>query len=142
MNRPEPWTTWIDIDTISALYAEGVNQHGGLGSKPKDGCVEAALGAAYNAELYSMPEIDSETVVSGLCFCGYLLFYLATKHCYVDGNKRVAWASAMWVLMRLGLEVSASDAEVVSYCLEIADGKVERGEDVVNWIAERLAEVQ
>jgi death-on-curing protein len=142
MNRPEPWTIWIDIDTINALYAEGVNQHGGLGSEAKDGCVEAALGAAYNAELYSMPEIDSETVVSGLCFCGYLLFYLATKHCYVDGNKRVAWASAMWVLMRLGLEVSASDAEVVSYCLGIADGKVERGEDVVNWIAERLAEVQ
>jgi len=89
-----------------------------------------------------MPEVDSETAVSGLCFCGYLLFYLSTKHCWTDGNKRTAWSSAMWVLFRLGLTVEATDEEVIAYCLEVANGKITKGEDVVNWIAERIKEIE
>lgn len=137
----QPWTEWIDSETIHSLYAEGMEKYGGMFSPSKDGCVDAALGAAYNAELYSMPEVDSETVVSGLSFCGYLLFYIATKHCWVDGNKRAAWSSTMWVLSRFNLTVNAPDDEVIAYCLAIADKKVTSGEDVVNWIAERLAEI-
>src|SRR2546421_9495018 len=117
MNRPEPWNQWIDLETIHSLYAAGIHNYGGLGSPSKEGCVDAALGAAYNAEMYSMPEYESETVITGLCFCGYLLFYLATKHCFTDGNKRVAWASAMWVLFKLGLTISASDDEAIAFCL-------------------------
>lgn len=140
MNTYQPWKEWIDIDIIHSLYADGINKYGGLGSPSKDGCVDAALGAAYSAELYSMPEMDSETVVAGIAFVGYLLFYLATKHCWTDGNKRVSWASAMWVLAKLGLSVQATDEEAIEYCLQIADGKIDKGEDVVNWIAERLVE--
>jgi death-on-curing protein len=141
MNSKQPWTEWIDYDTIHSLYADGIQKYGGMGTPSKDGCIDGALGAAYNAELYSMPEVDQETVTSGLAFCGYLLFYIATKHCWVDGNKRAAWSSAMWVLYRLGLTVDAPDDEVIAYCLDIADGRVTSGEDVVNWIADRLIEI-
>ena len=89
MSALQPWTQWIDDAIIHNLYADGINQHGGLGSPSKNGCVDAALGAAYNAELYSMPEVDAETVITGITFSGYLLFYLSTKHCWTDGNK--AW---------------------------------------------------
>ena len=80
--------------------------------------------------------------VTGICFCGYLLYYLAIKHCFADGNKRVAWSSAMWVLECMGLTVAAPDQDVIDYVLAIADGKVESGEDVVNWLADRLAEIE
>lgn len=140
MSSARPWKVWIDYEQIHELYAEGITRYGGLSSPSKDGCIDAALGAAYSAELYSMPEIDLETVVTGICFCGYLLYYIATKHCFSDGNKRVAWTSAQWVLARLGLAINAQDDEVIDYVLAIAAGKVARGEDVVNWIAERLVE--
>jgi death on curing protein len=141
MSQPAPWEQWIDFQTIDLLYGEGINRYGGLRSPSKDGCIEAALGAAYNAEMYSMPDVDSETVVTGICFCGYLMFYIATKHCFTDGNKRIAWTSAMWVLAIMGLTVNASDQEAIDFTLALAGGKIAAGEDVVNWIAERLVEI-
>lgn len=137
-----PWEEWIDNQIIHSLYAEGIKRHGGLGSPSKDGCIDGALGAAFNAEMYSMPEVDAETVVTGICFCGYLLYYLAIKHCFADGNKRVSWSSAMWVLECIGLTVDAPDQDVINYVTAIADGTVESGEDVVNWLADRLVEIK
>jgi prophage maintenance system killer protein len=142
MTESQPWSTWIDSEIVHTLWKDGLERCGGLRSTPKDGCIDGALGNAYTAELYSMPEVEDETAISGLCFCGYLLFYLSTAHCWSDGNKRVAWASAMWALYHLGLTIKANDEEVISYCMQIADGQIKKGEDVVNWIAERLVELE
>ena len=142
MSQSQPWKIWIDSEIVQNLLDISIDKFGGLRSKPKGGCVDGALGNAYTAELYSMPEVEDETVISGLCFCGYLLFYLSTAHCWSDGNKRVAWQSTMWALYRLGLTIDASDEEVIDFSYQIADGRITKGEDAVNWIAERLAEVQ
>jgi len=141
MTHPQPWTQWVDIDTIHQLYADGIARYGGSGSPSKDGCIDAALGAAYNAEIYSMPEVEGEELTSGLVFCGYLLFYITTKHCFMDGNKRVAWLTAMWILLGHGLTVQATDDEAETFCMDIAKGTIDKGEDVVNWIAARLVPI-
>jgi prophage maintenance system killer protein len=141
MNTKQPWTEWIDEDIVHSLYADGIQKYKGFGSPSKPGCVDAALGAAYSAEMYSMPELDAETVVSGITFCGYLLFYLATKHCWTDGNKRVAWASATWALAMLGLTVRATDDEAYTFVTDIVEHKIQDGESAVNWIADRLDEI-
>lgn len=141
MNDARPWTKWIDEATVAALWDEGMNRYGGLRSQQKPGCVDGSLGAAYHAEVLSMPEVDEETVTSGLVFCGYLLFYIASNHCWTDGNKRAAWSSAMWVLFRLGLTVDVPDQEAIDYCLAIAGKKIKSGEEVVIWIADRLKEL-
>jgi death-on-curing protein len=140
MANGQPWSNWISNDTITALYAEGIKRWGGAGSPPKDGCIDGALGAAFNAELYS-PESEQEGFVSGLIFVGYLLFYLATKHCYVDGNKRIAWACATFVLLTFGLTIAATESEVVDFCLSISRGDIRDGALVVKWISERLVSV-
>jgi death-on-curing protein len=136
----QPWTQWIGDDTITSLYAEGIKRWKGLGSPPKPGCIEGALGAAYNAEEYS-PGSEQEGFVRGMIFVGYLLFYLATKHCYTDGNKRIAWACAMFVLLSFGLTVEATEDEIVEFCLSISKGEIRRGADVVTWLADRLTAV-
>lgn len=135
-----PWTQWIGNDTVEMLYAEGIKRWGGAGSAPQPGCTEAALGAAYNAELYS-PDSEQEGAVQGLIFACYLLFYLATKHCYMDGNKRIAWACTAFVLLSFGLTVEATEDEVVEFCLAIADGKIESGAEVTAWVYPRLRSV-
>ena len=137
----QPWSHWIDVDRIRALHAEGMERYGGLPSVGDVPCIESALGTAYNAEMYSMPEVDDETIVSGLPFCVYLLFYIATKQCWSDGSKRTAWASAMWVLATMGLTIDATDEEAYEFCISVADKTVTKGEDVVSWIAEHLIEL-
>jgi death-on-curing protein len=111
MTPLQPWGQWITSEDLHTLYAEGIRRHGGSGSASKDGCVDGSLGAAYNAELYSMPEFNSETAVSGLVFAAYLLFYLTQNHCFLDGNKRIGWLSTMYVLGRLGVTLDVSDDE-------------------------------
>lgn len=137
MSPETPWDRWITNDEVHYLYGEGIKRHGGTGSISKDGCVEAALGAAYSGELYSATEVEGEFVVSGLPFCGFLLFYLGTKHCFVDGNKRVAWMSAMYALLKMGLTLDVSDKEAEEFCLRIASGDVESS-DSVRWVADHV----
>jgi death-on-curing protein len=138
-NSRQPWAQWISDATITDLYAEGIKRWGGAGSAPQPGCIDGALGAAYNAEQYS--EGQEEGIIPGLIFCGYLLFYLTTKHCYLDGNKRIAWACATFVLLSFGLTVEATEQEVVDFCLAISSGEIRQGTDVVGWISERLVSV-
>ena len=142
MNEATPWTRWISSEEVHQLYAQGIEKYGGASSPSKDGCVSAALGAAYNGELYSSTEIDGEFVVSGLPFCGFLLFYLCTKHCFVDGNKRVAWLCLVFVLLKMGLTLTVSDQDAEAFCLDIANGKIESSEYVVRWVADHLSDLE
>lgn len=130
MANGQPWSSWISNETIDNLYAAGIQRWGGAGSVPQTGCIDGALGAAYNAELYS-PESEEEGSLSGLIFVGYLLFYLATKHCYMDGNKRIAWACTAFVLLGFGLTVEATEQEVIDFCIAIASGGIRSGAECV-----------
>lgn len=138
---PQVWESLITLENVLDLYAEGIRKYGGDASPPKDGCLEQSLGNAYTAELYT----EAEAAMRGLCFCAYLLFYLARNHCFSDGNKRVAWTSTMRVLLALGLTVNVSDEEAEAFCLRIADSTaanaVQDGSEVTTWIAERLQSV-
>ncbi|MGH9327608.1 MAG: Fic family protein [Terriglobia bacterium] len=141
MSDAQPWSEFIGQETIDILYGEGIKRWGGAGSEPISGCIDAALGAAFTAEMYSADEDQTEGLVAGLIFAGYLLFYLATKHCYLDGNKRISWACAMFILLRLGLTVQAGEDEIVNFCLSVANGNIKQGSQVVNWLATRLVSI-
>jgi death-on-curing protein len=136
----EPWKQWIGQDSIEKLYFEGIKRYGGSASDPQPGCVDAALGAAYNAELY-MPESEQEGFIQGLLFACYLMFYLSTKHCYTDGNKRIAWACMTFVLLNFGLTIEASEDEVVEFCLSVARGELENGNELTSWVYPRLISI-
>lgn len=140
MNARQPWSDLISDSTITDLYAEGIKRWGGAASSPKPGCIDGALGAAYSAEQYSLQGTE-EGNLPGLIFCGFLLFYLTSKHCYVDGNKRIAWACATFVLLGFGLTVQATQQEVVDFCLSISRGDIRQGSDVVIWLSDRLTSV-
>ncbi len=137
MSEREPWLDWISMETVLSVYADGVERWGGAGSAPQNGCIEAALGAAYNAELYST-NADVEGNIQGLLFAGYLMFYLSTKHCFIDGNKRVGLACGLFVLYSLGLTLNVEQDELVAYCVSVANHEVETGAHVVQWMADRL----
>ncbi len=132
----EPWGHLIDLERVQALQGEGVRRYEtGIIDAPRGGCVEGSLGSAWSAEQYQETE---EGVCEGLIFAGYVLFYLAKNHCFTDGNKRVAWLSATWVLATLGVSVDASDDEAEQMVLAVVQGEIPSGAEVVRWLADRL----
>ena len=70
------------------------------------------------------------------------MFYIANNNCFVDGNKRTAWMSAIDVLLGLDLTVDVSEDEAYDYCISILDGTVENATDVSLWLADRLAAIE
>lgn len=142
MTEASPWQHLMSSDIVLSLHKAGIEKFGGDYSPPKEGCVERSLGGAYSAEQYA----SSADTVEGLIFAGYLLYYLATNHCFTDGNKRIGWLAAMRVLLGLGLTVNASDDEAEAFCMRIADSQkpdaIRDGQDVVIWLSERLEVIQ
>ena len=138
MTAPEPWSRFISLEDVYALYREGIRRYGGDASNPKPGRVESSIAAAWNAESYS----DSDGAhLPGLVFAGYLLYYLAMNHCFTDGNKRVAWTCAMHVLLAHGLTVEATTDEAEQLMLSMITKSFGDGMDVAGWLAERVVAV-
>jgi death-on-curing protein len=132
------WHSLITVERVLELHAQGIREHSqaalGLSAAAED-CVEGRLGNAWNAEVYSSTDDDARM---GLCFSGYLLYYLVRDHCFPDGNKRAAWAASMAVLASIGLTVRASTDDAYFLVDQIAHGVMKSGTEVVQWIAARL----
>jgi death on curing protein len=59
---------------------------------------------------------------------------LAKNHCFLDGNKRIAWMAAVEVILREGLEVNATTDEAADLVLRVADNLCSR-EQVLEWFS-------
>ncbi len=133
-----PWDERVTTSDVILLHRVGIERFGGDGTirtTDRD-CVDGRLGSAWNAEIYR-GEVDHQ--YAGLVFAGYALFYLAKAHCFVDGNKRVSWTTAMYVLASMGLTVDASADEAEQMIAGLlAPGSRVTGDDIVAWLAERL----
>lgn len=65
------------------------------------------------------------------------LFHLNKNHAFVDGNKRVALASAETFLALNGFEIDVTNDEVVEITLKVADGRLSK-EDLTLYLREHL----
>lgn len=133
----EPWHSLISTEKVVALHGEAILRYSqtplAIGTHAHD-CVDGKLGSAWTSESYRVDE-DAKP---GMCFAGFLLFYLVVGNCFPDGNKRVGWAAAMSVLASLGLTVRATDDEAVELVRGIAEGTIRSGLQVVQWLGSRL----
>ena len=131
-----PWSGLITIARLREFHTIGLKRYGGKdGPGDPSACLDAAVGAAYSAELYTT---GKRHATAGLPFSGYLIFYIALRHCFVDGNKRVAWMAAMEVLAQHGLSVRASIDEAHDMIEAVLNHQLESGEQVTAWLAPRL----
>jgi death-on-curing protein len=64
-----------------------------------------------------------------------LLRGIAQDHPFADGNKRTALEASDLFLRRNGFSISASQAEIVRFMLEVAQGHVAI-RDIAGWIRE------
>lgn len=129
-----PWSELITKKDIFDLHFEGLLTHGGEGSEELyEGCVDSALAAAWSAGQY----LEGEVAVPRLTFSAYLLHHLAFKHCFLDGNKRVAWATGLLVLRRVGVTLAVSTEEAHRFVLQMLEESLPP-ETVLAWLTERM----
>ncbi|NBD09792.1 MULTISPECIES: type II toxin-antitoxin system death-on-curing family toxin [Corallococcus] len=133
----QPYDRFCSLTRLQALHAMGIAAHGGTVGVRDALCPGATLGAAWSAEEYNA----RPGAVPGLMFAVYLLFYFATKQCFVDGNKRIAWLAMSEVLAGMGLEVDASDDEAEALVMAIASNRFKDVEPVFLWVVEHLSEL-
>jgi death-on-curing protein len=93
---------YLTLEEVLALHAALITRHGGAPGVRDRGLVESALARARSGYYDSLSEQAAA-----------LLQSFATNHAFVDGNKRVAWASSLVFLRTNGyrVRVSADDAE-------------------------------
>lgn len=116
---------------LNELIAEVLRQHGQQPVTGDSACLERSIGAAVMLEQYA----DEH---NRLLFAVGLLYYLALNHCYLDGNKRVAWMAMQDALRELGVHVCASDVEAENTVLAVATRRMGRDE-LADWVANHIS---
>src|SRR5690348_9821826 len=95
---------------VDAVHLDQLREHGGILGLRDENALESALARPRNKWHYA-PSSDLGTLAAAY---GYAL---ARNHPYRDGNKRIAFL-AMYVFLGLnGLELEASEEEVVRMML-------------------------
>jgi death on curing protein len=95
-------TLYPTLDEVLALHAALIARHGGAQGMRDMGLVESALARPRSGYYESLSEQAAA-----------LLQSFAMNHAFIDGNKRVAWASSMVFLRMNGyrVRIAADDAE-------------------------------
>ncbi|KYF94361.1 hypothetical protein BE17_16975 [Sorangium cellulosum] len=130
MNEDLNWA-FVDVEDVLHLHATAIRQHGGDQSlAPKAGCVEGSIGSAVTASMYVAEDGEPDLLVA----VAYLLVYLAKNHCFVDGNKRVAWSAFLRVLDVNGIRIVAKQDEAAKLVNDVASGVID-AHGILIWLS-------
>ena len=117
---------WLSRVVIDAIHAEQIREHGGLPGNRDESALESALARPRQTWHYAR-KLDLPLLVAAYGFG------LVRNHPYRDGNKRIGFLSIVTFLGVNGHDLDATDAEVISEMLALADGRVSE-EELAEWI--------
>jgi len=117
---------WLSRVVVDAIHTEQIREHGGLSGVRDETALESALARPRQKWHYA------QQVHLALLAAAYG-YGLVTNHPYRDGNKRIGFVAIVTFLGINGRDLDATDAEVVSEILTLADGRVSE-EELAEWI--------
>ena len=121
---------WVPRLVVDAVHFDQLREHGGLAGVRDENALEAALARPRQKRHYDA-DADLATLAAAYAFG------IATAHAFNDGNKRIAFLTAVIFLELNGKDVAADEAEVVQVMTALAAGKL--GEThLTTWLRERL----
>jgi death-on-curing protein len=106
---------WISKTVVLALHDEQITEHGGSPGIKDEGLLESALARPRNLWEYEARDIVELAATYG--------FGIARNHAFVDGNKRTSLVVTELFLDLNGLELTATDSEVVRIWMALADSQ-------------------
>jgi death on curing protein len=118
---------WLAKETVLALHAESLAEHGGGAGLRDDGLLESALARPLQLFSYGDPPPDLAALAAAYGMG------LAKNHAFVDGNKRIALIAMLTFLMVNGLCLTASQPEAYQTMISAASGTV-GDEALADWI--------
>ncbi|MBS4021848.1 MAG: type II toxin-antitoxin system death-on-curing family toxin [Dethiobacter sp.] len=122
MNEPICLTKSI----VETIHFSQIREHGGQYGIRDINLLESALARPINRWVY---EQESDIVILAAAY-GY---GLAKNHCFIDGNKRVAFMAMYTFLGLNGYEIEATEPEVVDLMLGVADSRISE-EQLIHWL--------
>ena len=115
-------TLFLTLDEGLAIHADQIERYGGAhGIRDRAG-LESALAmpkAGFGEELMH-PTLFEQAAA--------YLFHLCKNHAFVDGNKRVALASCLGFLGINGVEIEATEDEIVELVIGVATSAISKAE--------------
>jgi death-on-curing protein len=117
---------WLSRVAVDAIQTEQVREHGGLPGVRDETALESAL-ARPRQKWHYAENVDVAVLAAAYGFG------LVKNHPYRDGNKRIGFLSIVTFLGMNDHDLDATDAEVISEMLALADGRVSE-EELADWI--------
>ena len=124
--RTEP--QWLTRVVVDANHYDELREHGGLPGLRDENVLESAL--TRPQQKWREAAHADIPVLAAACAFG-----LVKNHPYRDGNKRIGFLAMVTFLDLNGYELVATDAEVVTEMVALADGRMSEDE-LVGWIRE------
>lgn len=129
--------SWIDIDDVLESHNEIIARSGGSYGVLDLGALESTLNKPKNLYYYN-DDINLFDLASSY---GY---GLAKNHCFIDGNKRIAFTIASLFLLINNFELIASEPDSIRTFLDLAAslGNQESDmENLSNWLKSNSQEL-
>lgn len=119
---------WLTADDVLFLHAEQIRLYGGAPGLLNPGALHSTLARPQNLASYAAPDIFDLTASNAFGF--------AKNHCFVDGNKRIALASAAVFLLDHHFLFVAPTDEVAAKIEGVAQGSVSEAELAI-WLRQK-----
>lgn len=117
---------WLSRLVVDAIHTDQLREHGGLSGLRDENALESALARPQQAWHYDeTPDLAS--------LAARYAFGLVKNHPYADGNKRIGFLAMVTFLGLNGFDFDASDADVVTIIVALADGRVTELE-LADWV--------
>ncbi|MHA1928930.1 MAG: type II toxin-antitoxin system death-on-curing family toxin [Candidatus Thorarchaeota archaeon] len=125
---------YLTFDEICTIHMRMIKEFGGEGGILSEGALENCVA------LPMMSVFSIETSPTLWLKAASLLHCIATRHPFVDGNKRTAWTSAKIFLLLNGFRLSARVDEAENIVLGVVQGEI-NPEELAEWIKIHLDEI-
>lgn len=103
---------WVLREAVRALHERLLSEFGGAAGVRDDGMLESALSRPNNRFAYGSPSIPE--------LAAAYAFGLVRNHPFVDGNKRIGFATAVLFLELNGYHFTASEVDATVRTLALA----------------------
>jgi len=117
----------ITIDVAEKLHIRSIEEFGGANGIRDQGALEAALARPFQTfggdDLYPSPAAKAAALMESILI----------GHPWLDGNKRTGLGLALFLLLRSGLRVDATQDELYTMTIHVAEGK-SSVEEIQAWI--------
>ena len=107
---------WVRRDVVVAVQEMLLAEHGGAAGIRDEGMLDSALGRPENLFAYGKP--------TAFELAASYAFGLAKNHPFIDGNKRIGFATGILFLELNGYRFAATEVDAVLKTLALAAGEM------------------